>query len=225
MASQFRAASAVRSGRPRAAGVRAEFCLPADTTIVGMFARVNPQKDYGTLIRAAAILRDQRPRLRFLIVGDNDRVPMNREHFKQVQELARAAGVLDRFIFTGYRDDVQRLMLGVDICALCTHFEGLPLVLIEAMSMERPCIATAVDGIPEALTNEVTGLLHAHGDATGLAAAIVRLVDEPEFAKSLGSNARGEVERRFSQDRLARDMHALYTRLSPSHRQPSSKSG
>jgi glycosyltransferase involved in cell wall biosynthesis len=208
-----------------AAGVRAEFCLPADTTIVGMFARVNPQKDYGTLIRAAAILRDQRPRLRFLIVGDNDRVPMNREHFKQVQELARAAGVLDRFIFTGYRDDVQRLMLGVDICALCTHFEGLPLVLIEAMSMERPCIATAVDGIPEALTNEVTGLLHAHGDATGLAAAIVRLVDEPEFAKSLGSNARGEVERRFSQDRLARDMHALYTRLSPSHRQPSSKSG
>jgi glycosyltransferase involved in cell wall biosynthesis len=88
------------------------------------------------------------------------------------------------------------------------------------MSMGRPCIATAVDGIPEALTNEVTGLLHAHGDATALAAAIVRLVDEQGFAKTLGSNARGEVERRFGLNRLARDVHALYMRLSRSHKEP-----
>ncbi|HME23401.1 MAG TPA: glycosyltransferase family 4 protein [Acetobacteraceae bacterium] len=196
-----------------AAALRAEFGLPADTMIAGMFARVNPQKDYGTLIRAAAILRDQHPRLRFLVVGDNDRVPLNRQHFKHVQELARAAGVLDRFIFTGHRDDVQRLMLAIDICVLCTHFEGLPLVLLEAMAVGLPCVATAVDGIPEALTDGVTGLLHAHGDATGLAAAIVRLVGEDEFAKILALNARGEAERRFGQERFARDMYTLYTRL------------
>ena len=201
-----------------AAGLRKEFGLAADTIIAGMFARVNPQKDYGTLIKAAAILRDQCPQLRFLLVGDNDRVPAHRQHFEHVQELARAAGVLDLFIFTGYRDDVQRIMLGIDICVLCTHFEGLPLVLLEAMSMGLPCIATAVDGVPEALTDQVTGLLHAHGDAAGLAAAIMRLISDQEYAKTLAMNARSDVERRFGQERFGKDVYALYARLTGKHR-------
>ncbi len=196
-----------------AATLRAEFGLPADTVIAGMFARVNPQKDYETLIQAAAILRDRHPSLRFLIVGDNDHVPQNRQHFKNVQELARSVGVLDRFVFTGFRDDAQHLMLGADICVLCSHFEGLPLVIIEAMAAELPCVATAVDGIPEALTDGVTGLLHAHGDATALAAAIARLVSQHDLAEALAVNARVEAERRFSQERFSRDLRALYAKL------------
>ena len=206
-----------RAGRQErdaaARAVRAEFGLASDTVIAAMFARVNPQKDYETLIRAAVRLRDSHPNLRFLIVGDNDRVPMNRQHFEHVQGVARAAGVLDRFVFTGFREDIRRMMLAADMCVLCTHFEGLPLVLIEAMAAECPCIATAVDGIPESLTDGVTGLLHAHEDADGLAAAIARLADGRDMADRMGANARAEAERRFSQDRFARDVHALYARF------------
>ena len=128
--------------------------------------------------------------------------------------LARRTGVLDRFVFAGFRTDVARLMLAADLCVLCTHFEGLPLVLIEAMAAERPCVATAVDGIPEALTDGVTGLLHRPGDAEGLAAAIARLIAAPVRAEAMGAAARAEAERRFSRDRFARDVRALYEGLS-----------
>jgi glycosyltransferase involved in cell wall biosynthesis len=197
------------------AEVRAEFGLADDAVIAAMFARVNPQKDYETLIAAAARLRETHPTLRFLVVGDKDSVEMNRRHFAHVQEVARAAGVLDRFIFTGFRKDTARLMLAADICVLCTHFEGLPLVLIEAMAAGRPCVATAVDGIPETLTDGVTGLLHEHADAEGLAAAIASLVDGRERAEAMGATARDEAERRFSHDRFARDLITLYAKLAP----------
>lgn len=198
-----------------AAEVRAEFGLPEDAVIAAMFARVNPQKDYETLIAAAAKLRATHPGLWFLVVGDKDSVEQNRRHFAHVQEVARAAGVLDRFIFAGFRKDTQRLMLAADICVLCTHFEGLPLVLIEAMAAGRPCVATAVDGIPETVTDGETGLLHAHADAEGLAAAIASLADSRERAEKMGETARREAERRFSHDRFARDLITLYAKLAP----------
>jgi glycosyltransferase involved in cell wall biosynthesis len=187
--------------------------MPTDAVIAGMFARVNPQKDYPTLIRAAALLRESNPALRFLIVGDNERVDTNRRHFSEVEDLARRAGVLDRFVFTGFRVDVQRMMLAADLSVLCTHFEGLPLVLIEAMAAGLPCVATAVDGIPEALADGVTGLLHQHGDAEGLAAAIASLIAVPARSKAMGAAARVEAEKRFSHNRFARDLRALYDGL------------
>ncbi len=200
-------------GRDAARSVRAELNLPEGAAIAAMFARVNPQKDYETLIAAAVRLRQSHPHLYFVVVGDNALVPLNRKHFERVQARAAAAGVLDRFVFTGYRDDTARLMLAADVCVLCTHFEGLPLVLIEAMAAGRPCVATAVDGIPEALTDEVTGLLHAHKDAEGLATAIARLIDDPALAARLGAAARADAARRFGAPRFAREVHALYRSL------------
>ena len=196
-----------------AASVRAEFGLPRDALIAAMFAPVTPQKDFATLVRAAARLGESHPRLRFLIVGDHSRAAPNRAHFEQVQGIARAAGVLDRFIFAGFREDIQRLMNAADLCVLCTHGEGLPRVVLEAMAASRPCVATAVDGVPETLTHEVTGLLHPHGDDAALAAAIARLTDDPKLAAELGAMARVQAERRFSRARFARDVHALYVRL------------
>jgi glycosyltransferase involved in cell wall biosynthesis len=199
--------------RDAARAVRAELNLPEDAAVAAMFARVNPQKDYPTLIAAAARLRRSHPQLYFVIVGDNALVPQNRAHFEEIRDLAAAAGVLDRFVFTGYRDDAARLMLAADVCVLCTHFEGLPLALIEAMAAGRPCVATAVDGIPEALTHEVTGLLHQHQDDEGLAIALARLVDDPLLARRLGAAAQADAERRFGKRRFAREIHALYERL------------
>ena len=196
-----------------ARGVRADFNLPDHAPVAAMFARVNPQKDYDTLISAAARLQRRHPGLRFLIVGDNALIHENRVHFRRVEAAARAAGVLGMFVFAGFREDTARLMQAADICVLCTHFEGLPLALIEAMAAGRPCIATAVDGVPEALTDGVTGLLHDHGDAEGLARALARLLDNPGLAERLAGNARAEALRRFSQPRFARDLVALYDGL------------
>jgi len=200
-----------------AAQVRAELGLPSDALTVAMFARLNPQKDFETVIRAAAILRDRFPALRFLMVGDNALEPRHREYFEQVRQAAAAAGVLDRLVFTGFRDDTHRLMIAADICLLCTHFEGFPLSLIEAMAAGRPCIATAVDGIPEALTHGVSGLLHAHQDADGLAAAIAQFAADRDLAERMGAAARAEAERRFSRQRFARDVLGLYQQIVREH--------
>ena len=118
------------------------------------------------------------------------------------------------FVFAGFREDTARLMQAADICVLCTHFEGLPLALIEAMAAGRPCIATAVDGIPEALTDGVTGLLHDHGDAEGAGPRPRPPAGQSGARRTAGGECRrAEALRRFSQPRFARDLVALYDGL------------
>lgn len=193
--------------------VRCELGLPPDAIIAAMFARVNPQKDYRTLARAAALLRNSHPRLRFVIVGDHSEIAMNRSHYQEVRQMIAAAGVSDRFLFTGFRSDIRRIMLASDVCVLSTHFEGLPLVLIEAMSLGRPCVATAVDGVLETVDDGVTGLVHRHGDPAGLASCLVRFLDDPAFADRLGNAARAEACRRFGPERFAHDMFDVYAHV------------
>ena len=193
--------------------VRQELGLAADAPVVAMFARVAPQKDYDTLVRAAALLCDRWPGLRFLIVGDFDTLPEHRRHHAHVRSLLAQAGVEDFFLFTGFRRDTRRLMLAADICVLSTHFEGLPLVVLEAMALGRPCVATAVDGIPEMIVHGETGLLTNLRDPTDLAASLARLLSDTDMAHRVGASARRMAHDRFGQERFAREMHELYTRL------------
>ena len=196
-----------------ARAVRQALGLADDAQVVAMFARVAPQKDYDTLIRAAALLRDRWPGLRFLIVGDFDTLPEHRRHYAHVRTLLAQAGVEDRFLFTGFRRDTRRLMLATDICVLSTHFEGLPLVILEAMALARPCVATAVDGVPEMIVHGATGLLTRPGDAADLANALARLLGDRDEARRLGANARVMARDRFGHERFARELYELYARL------------
>lgn len=200
-----------------AAAVRAELGLPPDAVIAAMFARVNPQKDYETLVRAACALHCTHPKLHFLVVGDRSEIALNRRHYEHVRSLINAGGVGDRFVFTGFRSDIQRLMLASDLCLLATNFEGLPLVLLEAMALARPCIATAVDGIPEVVDHNVTGLLHRHRDASDLAQGIARLVDDPNLARRIGDAARKHVQQRFSHECFSGRILHLYNRILYNH--------
>lgn len=200
-------------GQRIASDLRRELGLPPDAQIAAMFARVNPQKDYPTLIKAAATLRDSHPRLRFLIVGDYTTISNNRNHHQKVAAEIAAAGLVDRFIFAGFRTDIANLMIASDLCVLSTHFEGLPLVIIEAMALGRPTVATNVDGVAEALDHDRTGLLHRHGDDADLAACIARVLDDPDHARRLGEAARAEASLRFGHERFGNDIYAVYRRL------------
>lgn len=198
--------------------VRAEFDMPPDVIVAGMFCRVAPQKDFETLIRAAAILAGRVPRLRYLIVGDYTDGPAVRQHYVKVESWLREHGVADRFVFAGFRRDVARLMQGCDISVLSTHEEGLPLVLLEAMTYARPTVATAVDGIPELIEDGKTGLLTPHGDAQALAAALERLAADPAMAGRLGEAGRRVVETKFSPAQFEQNVLEMYQQLVPSKR-------
>jgi len=190
--------------------VRREFGIPDRCVLAGMVARVAPVKDYFTLADAAVQVLARHPNTRFLIVGDNSLEELNRNHYAKVAERLNELGIADRFIFTGHRDDVPRLIAAMDLFVLSTHREGFPLSILEAMAMGKPVVATAVGGIPEIVTQEVTGYLHQHENSKELADAVLRLIDNPEEARRMGATAREHVLQSYSRQKFADEIAKAY---------------
>ncbi|MCS6851722.1 MAG: glycosyltransferase [Gemmataceae bacterium] len=118
--------------------IRAELGLPADAFVVGHVGRFQPQKNHEFLIEIAAALREREPRARLLLVGDG---PLRPAMERRVRDRGLGAAV----VFAGARSDVPRLMLGaMDVFVLPSHYEGLPLVGIEAQAAGLPCVLSDV---------------------------------------------------------------------------------
>ncbi len=203
----------VQVAPPAARAVRQEFGLSDDVKLIVMVARIAPQKDFMTLARAAKRVVAKRPDVRFLIVGDHAQTAEHRGHYAEVQQALADNKVAPYFVFTGFRADVARMLSASDIFVLCTHFEGLPLVILEAMAHGLPVVATAVDGIPEIVRDGRTGLLHQHEDAAQLATQLLSLLQDDARAARLGTAAREFVKIEWSRERFAADMTALYRSL------------
>jgi len=191
-------------------GLRDQLGVPAGAPLVGMVARVNPQKDYDTLAAAAALVLARRPDVRFIVVGDNSVVDLNREHYAHVSRRLIDLGIADKFIFTGFRSDTANIISALDIFVLCTHREGLPLAILEAMALGKTIVATAVDGIPEVITHGVTGFLHAHGDSEQLADAILGCIEDPGLAKQVGAKAQERCKQEYNTAVFADNVAQIY---------------
>jgi glycosyltransferase involved in cell wall biosynthesis len=193
------------------ATVRRELGVPDGCAVVGMVARVSPQKDYFTLADSAVEILARHPNTRFLVVGDNSLVDLNRSHYGEVAKRLEQLGIADRFIFTGHRTDVPRLIAAMDICVLCTHREGFPLSILETMAMRKPVVATAVGGIPEIVKPGVTGYLHLHGNSKELAAAIMCLIEDPRKANQIGLTACEHVRLNYSRQKFIDEISKAYS--------------
>ena len=154
-----------------------------------MSARFARQKDHATLIASMAMLAAQgvKPRLRLAGTG-----PLMA---RMQAEVARRS--LDGQVsFLGHHGDMPALLRSQRIYVLATHFEGMPLALVEAMAAGCACIASDVIGVRGVIEHERTGLLVPEGDAAALADAIARLLRDPALAERLGAAAR---ERAFAE--------------------------
>ena len=192
------------------AAVFAEFGLPADTFLFGMAARVSPQKDYPTLIAAAAKVTARHPHARFFIIGDCSRSEAHREHYAGLIPLLTTHGLHKSVIFADFRTDVPRLLNALDSFVLSTHWEGFPLVILEAMAHALPVVATAVDGIPEIVREGETGLLYPHADSSALAAQLNRLIEDSPLAARLAASGQALVASEFSRARFGANVDELY---------------
>jgi len=193
--------------------VRHELGIPADCTVIGMVARVNPQKDYFTLASAAAKILRFHSNVRFLIVGDNSRVDLNRIHHEEVVRALSELGIADKFLFVGHRADVYRLISAMDIVVLATHREGFGLCIAEAMAMRKPIVATAVGGLLEVVEHGITGYLHEHENSQELADRIMSLIDNPEAAKKLGMSGYEHVLRHYSREAFDLEITTTYSEV------------
>jgi glycosyltransferase involved in cell wall biosynthesis len=183
--------AADRHAARRAAG------LAPDRRLVAQVGRLAPQKDYPTFLRAAALVAREEPDVDFLAVGTG-------ELRAELEALAAEIGLAARVHFTGLRHDVPALLAGVDVLALTSRYEGLPNVVIEAMATGAVVVATDVGGCRDLVVPGETGLLVSPGAPEEVAAAVLRVLRDPERARGMAVAARRRVEAGFTVEAMAR---------------------
>lgn len=171
--------------------------------LVAQVGRLAPQKDYPTFLRAAAMIASQHADVDFLIVGEGG---LRDALEAQVREL----GLADRVRFLGLRHDVPALLGAVDVLALTSLYEGLPNVVIEAMSAGAVAVATDVGGCRDLVLPDRTGILVAPQDAAGVAGAIGRLLRDQDSMVRTATAARHHIETEFAMATMVQRTSAVY---------------
>ena len=192
------------SARERTAA-RAELTGGDERRILMSTGMLTRQKAFGDLLEAFADLRRTHPDTALVIAGGG---PLEDE----LQAAIEAAGLGGHARLLGVRDDVPRLLGAVDVYVSSSHWEGLPLSVLEAMSAGLPVVATAVGDLPAVMV-EGTGILVEPQRAQELAAALRRVLDDPAAARRMGEAARAHVARHYRPEAWAERLLALGAEL------------
>jgi glycosyltransferase involved in cell wall biosynthesis len=184
---------------------RAIGAAPADVVVTAV-SSLTAEKGHRYLIEAFAAVSPRHEGMRLLIVGDGP-------ERARLEQQARLSGASSRIVFLGRREDVREILAITDVYTLPSLIEGLPIALLEAMAMARACVATDVGDVGRAIVDGDTGLLVTAGNATELAAALDRLVADPESRAKLGASARRAATSRFSAAEMVRSYCSVYDSL------------
>lgn len=176
--------------------------IPRDAPIVGTIACLKPQKAPLDFVRVAARVIAERPSAHFLFVGDG-------ELRSKVERLIGELDLGGHVHLLGWRRDVPQLLSSFDVFLLTSLWEGLPMVCPQAMCRSRPIVATRVDGTPEAVVEGRNGLLADPGDVDALSAHVLRLLGDPDLARSMAEEGRRMVEE-YSDELMLHRFEALY---------------
>ncbi len=196
---RFKVASADRGSLRRKLGY-------SDTDpILVVPARLEPQKGHSVLIEAVPLILKEFPRLKVLCLGEGSLR-------KDLESSVNAKGLQDTIKFLGFQSEIQDWFALADLMVLSSFYEGLPLVAIESLAASRPVVATHVDGTPEVVVNDVSGITVPPGQPGPLAEAICRLLRRPDLIESLGKGGRRLVETEFTQAKQVSRTAELYKR-------------
>ncbi len=187
------------------ASSRAELGIAPDTVAVGTVTRLMPAKGNEYLVSAVPAIVVRHPGVRVFIVGEGELQPV-------LEAQARALGLGDRVIFTGFQRDVARVLSALDILVFPSLWEGTPLTVFEALAMGKPIVATDADGLMDVLTDGQDSLVVPRRNAERLAEAVNRLIDEPALAARLADGAR-RTGSHYDIGAFVRKMERLYLLL------------
>ncbi|MHC4472782.1 MAG: glycosyltransferase [Planctomycetota bacterium] len=184
------------------AAERESWGIPADCRVIGTVGRIDEQKGIRYLIEASPRVLARFPQTRFVVVGDG---PL----LDTLKEQARALGVAESYVFTGYSSNIPRLQSTFDIQAFPSLWEGTPLTLFEAMAMARPIVSTDVDGLGEVLRDGENALVVGPKEPAVFADRLCDLLGDPEAARRLAVRAKKEsVE--FDISTTVRNLERVY---------------
>jgi len=190
------------AGADRARG-RAHLSLPEGAEVVGDVAHFAAHKGHEDLVRAIPLVLARRPRAVFALVGTG-------ELLEPMKALAAELRVADAVRFTGFRTDVPDLIAAMDLFVMASREEGLCTSIIDAMELGVPVVGTRAGGIPELVLEGETGLTAPVAEPEGLAAAIVRALEDRDAAQARAARARERVRAHFSADAMTEGTLAVY---------------
>jgi glycosyltransferase involved in cell wall biosynthesis len=185
--------------------LRQELGLPQTSRLVITVGRLDLEKGYGDLIPIIPEIVRAFPEVRFVWVGEG-------EHRDALMAQVRDHGVEDKVLFLGYRRDVPRLLKAADLFIFPTHFEGMPLALLEAMAHQVPVVASDVEGVVGIMEHQQQGLLFRVGDRNALHQTLAWALQHPEQMHQLAQNAKRQVQE-FSEDKMVKETLQLLLEL------------
>ena len=196
------------------AAVRAALGLPAGAVVIGTVGRLFKWKGQADLVTAFADVARERPHVRLVIVGEDDRRahPGGGSHRAELDAIVRSRGLEDRVIFTGFRPDVAALLAAFDVYAMPSWEEPCAIAYLEAMAMRKPVVAWANGGTPELVRDGETGILCTPGSLTELSTALLRLIDDGDLRRRFGDAGRRHVIDDLSPEQMCRSMIEVYRR-------------
>jgi glycosyltransferase involved in cell wall biosynthesis len=196
----------VYNGIPDNAPIAQPEQLDADGKIsIVMTARFEPQKDPFLAIRACQQLPAY---VRLITIGDGSLLA-------PAQKLAQELGISDRVLFLGNRRDVPEILAQSQIFLLSTHYEGLPISIIEAMRAGLPVVASNVGGVCEEVIDGENGFLVPPRDVNALVADLNKLVHDPQLRRKMGRDGRHKFLELFTCERTTHYTQSVYDRILP----------
>lgn len=179
---------------------------PRTRFVVGTVGNLNPIKNHGLLLRAVKTLVERGVDAELRIAGEGS-------ERARLEQLVRELDLGTRVHLGGLEHDVPAFLAGLSAFVLCSRLEAHPNALIEAMAAGRPCVGTAVGGIPEVLLHGKAGLIVASDDAGALADALQRIASDPAAAERMAAHAREHCAATYSLEAMVSAYVHLYRRL------------
>jgi glycosyltransferase involved in cell wall biosynthesis len=179
-----------RAETVKPAAARAALGLAVRGPVIGMMARLAPQKGIADFLHAARIVASGYAEASFVLAGDG---PLR----GQAEALRGELSMEDRLHLLGHISSPREFMAALDVLVVASTSEGSSVAAMEAMAAGRPVVATAVGGVPEVVTEGETGLLVKPSDPEALAAAVAQLLADPARAREMGERGRQQAAQRF----------------------------
>ena len=184
-----------------------QLAIPSHHPVLGTVARLHRQKGIPFLIQSMERIATELPDSILVIVGSGPEE-------ESAKELITARGLDDKIIMLGEREDALEILSLFDVFVLPSLWEGLPYVLLEAALMEKPVVATAVDGVLEIIEDGTTGILVPAEDSEKLAEAVLHMVADRVRSQKMARQLKCEVIEKYTLTRMVEQVQDLYSRLS-----------
>lgn len=188
--------------------LRGSLGIPLGAQVIGSIGRLNEVKRQDLLIRSFADVSGRAPQAHLLLVGDGPEMA-------SLRQLAKELAVADRVHFAGYQSRPQDYLQVMDVFALTSRLEGMPLVILEAWAASRPVVASQVGGVGRLIEHDRTGFLFGSGDQAALTDGLDALLSDRSYARRLAELGRLRVCAEFDTRVMAGAYEAIYRELLP----------